>query len=75
MLGPLPMFYRVAVSICALCAFVGLGIWGAAKLSVAFLPLAGAGVGAALGVIAVLVLLHDFDGARSRAPVRDDRPR
>lgn len=59
MLGPLPVFYRVVVSVCALLTFVGIGTWvsflvpGTAAASI------GSGVGAGLGVIAVLLLLHD----------------
>ena len=71
MLGPLPRFYRVVVSTCALAAFIGLGAWLTSMLPVPALTaptltLTGAGFGAALGLVAVLLFLHDFDHPHSR---------
>lgn len=76
MLGPLPILYRVIVSVCALLAFIGLGAWLALALPV---PLAGAGagIGAGIGVVAVLLLVHDFEqrGHADRVQLRTPRHR
>jgi ABC-type Fe3+-siderophore transport system permease subunit len=63
-LGPLPRLYRIIVSICALAAFIGFGAWLTAALPGPLLAPAGAGIGAALGLCAVLLLLHDFERPR-----------
>ena len=58
MLGPLPTFYRVVVSVCALLSFVGIGAWLSFLMPGTFVASIGAGVGLGLGTIAVLLLLH-----------------
>lgn len=60
MLGPLPTKYRLVVSLCALVAFIGVGAWFSYSLHGPVLATTGAGVGAALGAVATLLLLHDF---------------
>jgi hypothetical protein len=57
-LGPLPTFYRVAVAVCALLSFVGIGAWLSFLMPGTFVPSIGAGLGLGLGVIAVVLLLH-----------------
>jgi hypothetical protein len=59
MLGPLPTFYRVVVSVCALLSFVGIGAWLGFLMPDTFVASIGTGVGLGLGVVAVLLLLHD----------------
>lgn len=74
MLGPLPTLYRVIVSVFAFLAFVGLGVWLAWLLPESVLASAGTGIGAALGLVVVVLLLHDardrddHGRARVRAP-------
>ena len=58
MLGPLPTFYRVVVSVCALLSFVGIGAWLSFLMPGTFVASIGAGLGLGLGAIAVLLLLH-----------------
>jgi hypothetical protein len=65
-LGPLPTIYRIIVSVCALAACAGLGAWLTSRLPGSFLAPTGAGIGAAIGVVAVLLLLHDSDHDRQR---------
>ncbi len=59
MLGPLPPLHRVIVAACALAACLGFGAWLTLVLPDPLLSRAGVGVGAALGVIAVIVLLRE----------------
>ena len=67
MLGPLPPLYRWIVCVLALVACVGVGAWLAAMLPVPFVATSGAVIGAALGVVLVMLVLHDGDGpARTR---------
>ena len=72
MLGPLPAIYRVVVSVCALLAFIGLGVWVSYLLPESFVAPMGAGVGAGIGAVVVLLLLTDFEHRRPghRAPNR-----
>jgi hypothetical protein len=58
-LGPLPAFYRVIVSACALLSFAGMGAWLGHLLPETVLASVGTGLGAGLGVVVVLLLLHD----------------
>ncbi len=67
MLGPLPPLYRWLVGAVTLLACVFVGAWLAATLPVPLLAPAGAGIGAALGVVAVVALLHSQASGR---PVR-----
>jgi sterol desaturase/sphingolipid hydroxylase (fatty acid hydroxylase superfamily) len=64
MLGPLPTIYRVVVSVCALLAFIGLGVWVSLMLPESFVAPMGAGVGAGIGVVVVLLLLADLEHRR-----------
>lgn len=59
MLGPLPTKYRFVVAACALVAFIGVGAWAGLSIDTV-LPSTGVLVGATLGVVASLLLLHDF---------------
>ena len=59
MLGPLPPLYRLVVSVLALLAFVGVGAWLAFTLPVAVLAPTGAMIGAMLGALVVLGMLHE----------------
>ena len=66
MLGPLPPAYRIVVAASALLAFVGLGAWVTFSFSGPLLASMGAGVGAAIGVLATVALLHDFSHPHAR---------
>lgn len=70
MLGPLPKFYRVAVSVVAITVFIAFGAWAAFTLPVPILAPAGATIGAAFGVLVVLLLLHEPHPDRAHARVR-----
>lgn len=59
MLGPLPPLHRVIVAMCALAVCLGLGAWLTLVLPDPLLARAGVGLSAALGVIAVVVLLGE----------------
>jgi hypothetical protein len=59
-LGPLPTIYKVVVFGCALAAFVGIGAWVSYLLPESFLVAVGASIGAGIGIVAGLLLLHDF---------------
>jgi uncharacterized membrane protein len=74
-LGPLPALYRIIVSACALLACVGLGAWLAFTLPLPLLAGVGASIGAGIGVVAVLLLTHDFrqGGAPHRVRMRTPR--
>lgn len=67
MLGPLPPLHRLIVSACALVACVGFGAWLTYTLPGPLLAPAGAGIGAGIGMVATLLLLHDF---HSRPPAK-----
>jgi hypothetical protein len=70
-LGPLPPLYRLVVSVLALLAFVGVGAWLAFTLPVAVLAPTGAMIGAMLGALVVLGMLHeDTPPERARARAR-----
>ena len=67
MLGPLPPLHRWVVLAISLVGFVALGLW--VSLVVPTLPtlgLAGAGFGAAVGLVAAYLLLHQSHPARGR---------
>ncbi len=59
MLGPLPRLHRWIVCVLALVTCIGVGAWLAFTLPIPVLAGSGAAVGAALGVVVVLLLLHD----------------
>jgi hypothetical protein len=71
-LGPLPPLYRLVVSVLALLAFVGVGAWLAFTLPVAVLAPTGAMIGAMLGALVVLGMLHE-DTPPERARARGRR--
>lgn len=75
MLGPLPTFYRVVVSVCALLSFVGIGAWLSFLMPEVFVAAVGTSLGLGLGVVAVLLLLHQpaRTGADRRVSVRSHR--
>ena len=70
MLGPLPTLYRVIVCVCAFLALVGVGVWLAWLLPDSSIASMGASLGAGLGIVVVLLLLHD-----ARDPDRHGRVR
>jgi hypothetical protein len=74
-LGPLPTFYRVIVSVCALLSFVGIGAWLSFLMPEVLVAEVGTGVGLGLGVVAVLLLLHQpaRPGAGHQVRVRSHR--
>ena len=59
MFGPLPPLYRAFLCLCTLLAFVGLGAALAVALPVEMLARSGAGIGTALGLVFVVLLLRD----------------
>jgi membrane protein YdbS with pleckstrin-like domain len=61
-LGPLPRLHRWIVCALALVACIGVGAWLAFTLPVPVLAGSGATVGAALGLVVVLLVLHDGEG-------------
>jgi hypothetical protein len=69
-LGPLPPLHRWIVCALALVTCIGVGAWLAFTLPVPVLAGSGAVVGAALGLVVVLLLLHDGEaqprGTRTR---------
>lgn len=68
MLGPLPPLYRVVVSVVVIGLFVALGAWSAFMLPIEVVAGLGVAAGAAVGGLAIYVLMHDFQSqpARSR---------
>ena len=68
MLGPLPFLYRVIVAVVALLAFGGLGAWLANTLPIQHVARAGVGIGAALGILVVALLLHGSTSPTPRNP-------
>lgn len=74
MLGPLPPLHRWVVCVLALLACIGLGAWLAFTLPVPLIATAGAGIGAALGCLLVVLVLHDGD-AHPRTTARTRRTR
>jgi hypothetical protein len=67
MLGPLPSLHRVIVAVCVLAVSLVLGAWLSLALPQVFLGGAGIGVGAALGTVVVIVLLHEPPQPHRRA--------
>lgn len=70
MLGPLPPLYRLIVSVLALLAFVGVGAWLAFTLPIAVIAPTGAMIGAMLGALVVLGMLHEDAPRPSHARAR-----
>jgi hypothetical protein len=69
-LGPLPPLYRLIVSVLALLAFVGVGAWLAFTLPIAVVAPTGAMIGAMLGALVVLGMLHEDAPRPSHARTR-----
>jgi hypothetical protein len=69
-LGPLPPLYRLIVSVLALLAFVGVGAWLAFTLPIAVIAPTGAMIGAMLGALVVLGMLHEDAPRPSRVRAR-----
>ena len=67
--------YRIIVSAIALVVFVAAGAWAAYMLPYPFLLSVGAGVGLAIGGLAVFFLLHEFHSAASAQASRVRRTR
>ena len=74
MLGPLPPLHRWVVCALALLACIGLGAWLAFTLPVPLIATAGAGIGAALGCVLVVLVLHEGH-AHPRTAARSRRTR
>ncbi len=74
MLGPLPFLYRVAVATVSLLLCVGVGAWLADALPVPLLVTSGAQIGAACGVLLVLLVVHGTEPVARTARGRDHRP-
>lgn len=70
MLGPLPPLYRLIVSVLALLSFVGVGAWLAFTLPVAVVAPTGAMLGALVGALVVLGMLHEDAPPPARARAR-----
>ena len=68
MLGPLPPLYRAVVALCALALFGGLGAWVSFRLDGPLLASTGAQLGAMVGALVALLLLHDFSQQRRLRP-------
>ncbi len=75
MLGPLPTLYRVVVCVFAFLTFVGVGVWLAWLLPDSSIASIGASLGAGLGIVAVLLLLHDGRDPDHPGRVRVRAPR
>ena len=75
MLGPLPTFYRVVVSVCAILSFAGIGAWLGYVTPEALPAGLGTGVGLGLGAVAAMLLLREPPRrpAGHRLRVRDHR--
>ena len=70
MLGPLPPLYRLIVSVLALLAFVGVGAWLSFTLPISVIAPTGAMIGAMLGALVVLGMLHEDSPRTSRVRAR-----
>lgn len=62
MFGPLPRLYQAALIAAAILFFVVAGLW-LAEITVVPAAAAGLAIGAAAGVIAAYLLVHDFHHA------------
>jgi hypothetical protein len=76
MLGPLPPLYRLLVALAALAVFVGVGAWVTFTIAgPTVLTSTGASIGAGIGAIVALLLLHDFSHPHRRLQPRHARSR
>lgn len=66
MLGPLPTLHRFLLVLAALVVCVGIGLWFGAMPEVPLNLRVGLIVGAAAGVAASFVLVHDFHRRQDR---------
>ena len=72
MLGPLPALHRIVLVLSALAVCIGLGVLLGVMPEVALNVRLGLIAGAATGLAAAFVLVHDFH-QRERQPVRARR--
>lgn len=76
MLGPLPRLYRFVLAVIAVVVFLGAGAWIAQFTALPMLASVGAGVGAAIGLVAAYLLVHDFTARpEHRSTARHSPPR
>lgn len=73
MFGPLPRLYRMLLVVAALAVFVGIGAWLGAQPAVPVRMAGGIAIGAALGLAATFLVLHDFHHRSGYQPVRARR--
>ncbi len=72
MLGPLPALHRIVLVLSALAVFIGLGVLLGVMPEVALNVRIGLIAGAATGLAAAFVIVHDFH-QRERQPARARR--
>ena len=70
MLGPLPRLHRWIVCALALVTCIGVGAWLAFTLPIAVIAPTGAMIGAMLGALVVLGMLHEDEPRPSRVRAR-----
>ena len=70
MLGPLPALHRLLLVLAALVVCVGIGLWFGAVPEIPLNLRVGLAAGAATGVAAGFVLVHDFHHQGRPARVR-----
>lgn len=71
MLGPLPSLHRIVLVLSAVAVCVGIGVWLGTMPEVALNVRLGLIAGAATGLAAAFVLVHDFEQReRQQAPAR-----
>ena len=71
--GPLPRLHRMLLVAAALAVFVGIGAWLGAEPTVPVRMAGGIAIGAALGLVATFLVLHDFHHRSGYQPLRDRR--
>jgi hypothetical protein len=67
MLGPLPALHRFLLVLAALVVCVGIGLWFGAVPEIPLNLRVGLVAGAAAGIAAAFVLVHDFHQRQGRA--------
>lgn len=70
MLGPLPVLHRFVIVVSALMVCIGIGVWLGVMPDVALNVRLGLVVGAATGLAAAFVLVHDFHQRDRRVHAR-----
>lgn len=68
--GPLPRLYRLLLVVAALAVFVGIGAWLGARPAIPVRMAGGIAIGAALGLVATYLVLHDFHHRPDYQPLR-----